>query len=573
MDSFGRRNLSPHPLRLGIFAALAASWCCCAAAPAADGGSSFDEFQKRIVSFKLENDVRVILCPRGDAPVISCITYVKTGSVDEVAGITGIAHQLEHLAFKGTPRIGTTNYEAERKVLAEIDALYDKILDRQRKLLSSSREGLLTLLAKLSSGVAAIDPEGLKAPLAALRARFSKDGDRLSDAEFSELESLVTQWALKVREAEAFVAQNQYAHEIGRAGGTGLNAFTSEDRTVYLVSLPSSQLELWASLESDRFMNIVPRQLEKEKQVVLEERRMRTETNAFGKLYESFLGAAFKAHPYGVEVIGHRSDILNYTRANVESFYRAHYVPQNTIVAVVGDVDVAKARDLLTSYFGKIPAAPASPEPHTAEPKQEGERRSEVEYPAQPIVMVGFHIPERKHPDTPALKVLTEVAASGRASRFYTALVKSGTALSAGASMGPGERYPRLWIANAEPSADVSVEQLEDALLAEIEKLKGAPPSPEELARVQARYRMDVLRELKSNMRLAIELADYEALADDWRELFRELDAVAKVTPEQVTAMAAKYFTKNNRTVSWLISTQPAEAPAILGVPSAPPKP
>lgn len=569
MNRVARRSPLRTPMRLVVLALLGVA----AGVHAADDASSFNEFQKKIVSFKLENGVRVILCPRGDAPVISCITYVKTGSVDEVAGITGIAHQLEHLAFKGTPRIGTTNYESERKVLAEIDALYDKILDRQRKLLSGSRENLLTLLAKLSSGGAATETERLKEPLAALRAKITKDGDPLSDGEFSELESLVIQWAQKVREAEAFVAQNQYANVIGRAGGSGLNAFTSADRTVYLVSLPSNQLELWASLESDRFMNIVPRQLEKEKQVVLEERRMRTETNAFGKLYESFLGAAFKAHPYGVAVIGHRSDILNYTRANVEAFYRKHYVPQNTIVAVVGDVDAEKARGLLASYFGKIPAAPASPEPHTAEPKQEGERRTEVEYPAQPIVMVGFHIPERKHPDTPALKVLTEVAASGRASRFYMALVKSGRALSTGAWMGPGERYPRLWIANAEPSEDASAGQIEDALLEEIEKLKGTPPTSEELARVQARYRMDVLRELKSNMRLATELADYEALADDWRELFREIDAVAKVSPEQVTAVAAKYFTKNNRTVSRLISTQPAEAPSILGVPSSPPKP
>src|SRR5260370_10643427 len=113
-----------------------------------------------------------------------------------------------------------------------------------------------------------------------------------------------------------------------------------------------------AALESDRLMNLVHRQLEKEKQVVLEERRMRTDSSPFGKLYETFLGVAFEAHPYGVSVIGHRSDILGYTRAKIMKFYREHYVPSHTIVCVVGNFDVEAARKMLSDYFGRIPSTP-----------------------------------------------------------------------------------------------------------------------------------------------------------------------------------------------------------------------
>lgn len=534
---------------------------------------AFGAIQRKIVSFTLENGLKVILCPRGSAPVISCITYVKTGSVDEVAGITGIAHQLEHLAFKGTSNLGTTDAAAEQKVLTEIDALYEQIQVRQQKLLGSSKEALLVLLARLSSGGPEATPEKVKTALAGLRAKWERDGDRLADEDFALLESMVIGWTAKVREAESFVVQNQYSNVIDRAGGSGLNAFTSSDRTVYQVSLPASRLELWAALESDRFMNTVPRQLEKEKQVVLEERRMRTESNPFGKLYENFLTTAFKAHPYGTPVIGHRSDILNYTRASVLDFYRLRYTPRNTIVAVVGDLDVEKARATLTAYFGKIPAAPLPPEPHTTEPKQDGERRVDVEFPAQQIVMLGYHIPERKHPDTPALTVLSEVLSSGRSSRFYQALVKRGLALSANAWLGPGERYPRLFIATAEQSEAATIEQVEDTLLAEIERAKTVSPTVEEMLRVQAAYKMDVLQQMRNNLRFAINLADYEALAGDWRELFREVEAVGGVTPEQVSAVAVKYLVKKSRTTARLISTEPAEAPAILGVPAQAPKP
>ena len=523
----------------------------------------FSEIQSKIVSFTLDNGLTVILYPRGDAPVVSCVTYVKTGSTDEYVGITGIALQLEHLAFKGTPFVGTNDYKSEQVALAEIDKLYGSIQALEQKVPAEMRDGFLSLLAQVTStggrvgpGMAEQAEKMMEKQAADLIDGWQKANVKLSDADKTALLSIVKTYAAKVREAEKFVVQNQYSNLIDRAGGVGLNAFTSDDRTVYHVSIPANKLELWAALESDRFMNTVPRQLEKEKQVVLEERRMRTDSSAFGKLYESFLGVAFQAHPYGTAVIGHRSDILGYNREKIMDFYRKHYVPRETIVSIVGDIDVAAARKMMTDYFGRIPAAPAPPPQVTVEPAQEGERRLEVEFPAEPVMMLGYHVPERNHPDTPALIVLSEIATSGSSSRMETSLVKTSKANSAGSWIGPGERYPRLMFFSGEPVANGSIDELEKNLLGEIEKLKTATPTPEEMKRVVTRYRSGVLRSLKANLHLAQQLADYQAVSGDWHSLFREIQEISAVQPEQVTAVAKKYLTRQNRTVGRIVKVE-----------------
>jgi len=530
----------------------------------------FAEIQARIASFTLENGLTVILYPRGDAPVISCVTYVKAGSVDEHTGITGIAHQLEHLAFKGTPNVGTKDFAAERAALDEIDKLYAGIQAFEGDMTGEMREEFLALLAQAVSTGSREGSGGAAQQVQGLLAKWEKPGVTLTEDKKAALARAVQVLAEKVKNAEQYVEQNQYANVVDRNGGVGLNAFTSADRTVYHVSLPANKLELWAALETDRFMNTVPRQLEKEKQVVLEERRMRTDTSWFGKLYEAFMGSAFRAHPYGVPVIGHRSDILGYTRAKVMGFYRSHYVPQNTIVAVAGDIDVEKTRQLLSAYFGRIPRGPEPEKPITVEPPQDGERRVEVEFAAQPALLVGYHVPERNHPDTPVLVVLDETATSGRASRFYTRLVKTRKAAAVGSWMAPGARFPRLFIFSAETPEGTSADELETNLLAEIEKLKTEPPTAEELQRVTTRYRAGVLRSLKSNLGLAQELADYQALSGDWHNLFRDIERISAVKPQEVTAVAAKYLTRRNRTVGRIVpldSGREAAPREILGVP------
>ncbi|MCY3022857.1 MAG: pitrilysin family protein [Planctomycetota bacterium] len=549
-------------------ALLLALLCAVSFLPAAE---EFAEIQAKVVSFKLDNGLTVILYRRGDAPVIACVTYVKVGSTDEQPGITGIAHQLEHLAFKGTPNIGTKDYAAEQAAFAGIDKLYAEIQSFEQELPAGAREGFQTLLAKSATTGSAAGADKTEQQAAALAAECEKAGQPLKDDRKAALLRYVQTFAERVRGAEQYVEQNQYANVIDRNGGTGLNAFTSADRTVYHVSLPANKLELWASLETDRYLNTVPRQIEKEKQVVLEERRMRSETSPFGKLYEAFLGKAFTVHPYGTPTIGRREDIIGYTRAKVLDFYRRHYVPENTIVAVTGDIDVEQTRKLLSDYFGRIPKSPAPDRQIPVEPAQDGERRVEVKFPAQPILLVGFHVPERNHPDTPALEVLDEVASSGRSSRLSTRLVKTGKANSAGCWLSPGARFPRLFIFSTEPPEGVALDDLEANLLAEIEKLKQEPPTAEEMKRVLTGYRAGVLRSLRSNLGLGMALADYQALSGDWHSLFHDIQLIGAVKPDQVTAAAAKYLTKQNRTVGRLVPLETAATPAgpdkVLGVP------
>lgn len=526
----------------------------------ARAGDDFAAIQERIVSYKMENGLTVILYPRPAAPVISCVTYVKAGSVDEHVGITGIAHQLEHLAFKGTPFIGTKDYAAERKAFAELDILYAAIQTFEQKLPTEQREPFLSRLAQYTStGGGETLAAQIEKDFTGLAAGWAKAGVKIASDDVQAMIRSVQTFAQKVKEAEAYVEQNQYSNAIDRAGGVGLNAFTNTDCTVYHISLPANKLELWASLESDRFLNTVPRQLEKEKQVVLEERRMRTESSPFGKLYENMIGAAFLAHPYGTSVIGHRSDILGYTREKIMRFYNDNYTPRNAVVCITGDIDVAKTREILDTYFGKIPRGPEHEPLVTVEPPQEGERRFEVEFPAQGALMMAFHVPERKHADTPALLVLDEIATSGRTSRMFSALVKKGVAQNVGSWMGPGDRYPRLFIFSSEPTKGTTLDALESGILADIEKLKTVPPSADELKRVTTAYRAGVMRKLKQNLNLAQELAEYEAVTGDWRNLFREIEEIGRVTPEQVTGAAQKYLTKRNRTVGKLISSDAAK--------------
>jgi predicted Zn-dependent peptidase len=526
--------------------------------PQLRAAEEYADIQNRIVSFKLDNGLTVILYPRPAAPVITCITYVKVGSVDEHVGITGIAHQLEHLAFKGTPYIGTTNYSAERTDFAELDGLYGKIQAFEQTLPTEAREPFLSLIAQYtSSGGAGAELDAkIEKDLGELAAGWKKDGIAVPPEKLKDVGALLLAFSKAVKVAEEPVVQNQYSQVIDREGGSNLNAFTSDDCTVYQISLPANKLELWAALESDRFMNTVPRQLEKEKQVVLEERRMRTESSAFGRLYENFLGVAFSAHPYGVPIIGYRSDILGYTREKVSRFYAAHYTPKNTTVCIVGDLDVSKAREIVTNYFGRVPKGPENEPLVTIEPEQIGERRFEVEFPAQPALMMGFHIPERKHPDTPALLALDAVLTNGRSSRLFSALEKTGKAQSVGSWVGPGERYPRLFFITAEPTQDTTIDEVEKIVLAELDKLKEAPPSAEELQRVVTAYRAGVLWKLKDSMYLAIELADYNATTGNWHNLFSEIKRISEVKPEDVSEMVRKYCTKKNRTVGRLVTVE-----------------
>lgn len=471
-----------------------------------------EEFEARVTEFTLDNGLKFIVLERHEAPVVTCYTHADVGSVNEVTGITGLAHIFEHMAFKGTRRIGTKDYEAEAKVLDKIDTDFEALKVERRKGAQADQQRLAELQGK-----------------------------------FQEAQ----------QEAQAFLVHDEFEEVLKRAGGTGLNAGTSSDYTVYFVNLPSNKLELWMLMESDRFLNPVLREFYKEKSVVMEERRMRTESQPVGQLLEEFLAAAYKAHPYGEPVIGHMSDLETITRHEAETFFYDHYGPSNLTIAVVGDVDPARVNSLAEAYFGRIPARPEPDPVETVEPEQPGERRVTIENPAQPFVLIGYHKPSINHPDNAVFDAITDIVGMGRTSRLYKSLVKEKRiAMYASGFQGlPGNKYPGLFLFYAVPARGHSNQECEEAIYEEIERLKSELVDQEDLKKARTRARATVIRQLDSNAGLAGQLTAFEVMTGDWRNLFKQIDQINEVTAEDIQRVARTYFTTKNRTVGIIETT------------------
>lgn len=472
-------------------------------------------FEKRVTSKVLANGLTVIVVERPEAPVFSFFTHVDVGSDREVPGITGLAHMFEHMAFKGTDRIGTKDYPAELKALEKVEAAY-QAYDLER------------------------------------RKPIGRD-----EAKVQELEKA---WKDAIAEADRFVVQNEFPEIIEREGGTGLNAFTSSDTTGYFYSFPANRLELWAYLESERFLKPVMREFYKERDVVLEERRMRNESNPIGRLFEQFMGAAFLAHPYGRPVVGWTSDLQAFSATDAMEFYRKYYVPANMVVSVVGHVKASEIIPLVERYFGRLPAAPKPPPLRTVEPKQNAERIVILRDPSQPIFIEGYKKPDVRHPDDAVYDAVADLMTSGRTSRLYRSLVrdKKIAAAAGGFNGWPGDKYPNLFAFYAIPTPGNSPEVTRDAIREEIERLKKEDVSDEELRMIKTRAKANLIRSLDNNSGLAIALATAQARLGDWRELFRQVERIEKVTKADIRRVANETFTETNRTVGMIQTAQAA---------------
>ncbi len=462
---------------------------------------------EQITEFTLDNGLKFIILENHEAPVVSFVTYANVGGVDEPDGQTGVAHFLEHLAFKGTKKIGTTNYPAEAKELNKLDRLFADIKQAQKS-------GNNAKLAKLTN------------------------------------EFVATQ-----EKASKYVKQNEYGEIVDTAGGVGLNAATSADSTTYFYSFPANKLELWMSLESERFLDPVYREFYKEKQVILEERRLRTDNSPIGKMIEEFLDTAFTVHPYKRPVIGYQEDIENLSRENVQKFFQAYYVPKNLTMAIAGDVDPVKVKELAQTYFGRFKSQLQPPKVAKVEPPQEQTREVTVNFPSQPLYLEGYHIPALNDPDYIVYEVISELLSSGRTSRLYKSLVEEKqVALSAQGFNGfPGDKYPNLILVYALTAPGTSIEQLATAVQSEIERLKTEAVKPAELEQVKTQLKAGLLRTLDSNMGMASILAEYDAKTGSWRNIFNELTTLEQITPQDIQRVAQTTFTAENRTIGRLL--------------------
>ena len=463
----------------------------------------------------LPNGMRFLVLPRPGAPTVSFVTQYAVGGVNEHLGTTGIAHLLEHLLFKGTTTVGTKDAAAEAVWLRRIDAVHDSALDARSP----------------------AHPDSARAVALDARIKVLEDS------------------------ARAFVVPNEFDEILTRNGAQGLNAQTTNESTLYYVELPANRTELWFVLEADRMAHPVFREFYTERDVVMEERRMRVDTSPGGLLYEAQLAAAFEAHPYGVPVIGWMSDIRTHGREQVADYYRRYYGPNNAVVAIVGDVDADQIEAWARKYFAPIPAGETPPPVLVEEPQQRGERRVEVRFDAEPQVRIGWHTVAITHPDEPALTVLSSLLSGGRTSRLYRSLVIDQQLASyVGSSMGPGERYPALFMIEATPIAPHTTAELEATVYAELDRLARDGPSAAELQRVRNQLEAGTVRRLDSNFGLALQLADSESLFGDWRTTFHFEGRLAAVTAEDVKRVIHTYFTADNRTVATLVKTPSAAA-------------
>lgn len=514
-NSRGHRALSPWPLALlwvGLWGVSMASAQRPGPGPVpkAEEDPVMARWERRVVEKTLPNGFKLLVLPRGYVPVVAFHNYVDAGSVHESLGESGLAHLFEHMAFKGTSTIGTSDWAKEKEALDKMEQAHACYLQEKWK--------------------------GEQA-----------DRDRMQACwdEFKRWEA----------EAQKYVVTDEFGQIVERNGGRRLNAFTTADSTEYFFGLPSNRAELWFYLESARFRDPVFREFYKERDVVLEEYRLRVENNPIGRMFHRLVGVAFLAHPYGRPVIGFPSDLENIDISRALQFYQAYYRPNSMVAAAVGLIDPPQAAAWAERYFGDLPPATSRLPVVTQELPFEGERRFTLYLDAQPLLVMAFHVPDFKHPDHWPLEALSYVLARGRSSRLYQRLVlqkKLAAAVNVFTGF-PGHKYPHLLVIWVLPNPDVSLDTLENEVLDELASIQKDGIRPDELERFKAQALHDFYKTFEDNGDLARELTFYEKVAGSWRKLFETPRQIQAVTAADVQRVVQTYCVPKRRIVGRLI--------------------
>ncbi len=469
-----------------------------------------DPLKLDVKEYMLKNGLKLLMLEKHDVPIVCIRINYKVGSVDEKPGITGVSHLFEHMMFKGTKMFGTRDYNAEKPLLDKEDELVVKITAEKN------------------------------------------NGDTADKKKIATLETELEDVRKKLRDS---VVKDEVFSLYLRHGASGLNASTSTDGTYYYCDLPENKLELWAFIESDRMKNLVLREFYSERDVVMEERRLRTENSPFGALIEQLNAVTFIAHPYRWPTIGWRSDVQNITKEETVEYFKRYYAPNNAVIVMVGDFNPNDAIKLIEQYFSDIPSQPAPPKVKTVEPEQKGERRVEIEFESNPYIAISYHIPEIGHPDIYALDVVSSLLSEGRTSRLYKSLIEGKRVAVMAHAYDDIGKYPNTFTFIAAPRAPHTTAEVESAVYEEIEKLKNLPISDWELQKIKNQLEADFIQDLNSASGLASEIGHFEVLSD-WRYINTFMDKLTQVTAADVMQVTKKYLTKSNRTVAILVNKE-----------------
>ncbi|HBU59113.1 MAG TPA: hypothetical protein DEB48_04635 [Verrucomicrobiales bacterium] len=466
----------------------------------------------------LSNGMKVLLLERNDAPSISGGWVARVGSVNERPGITGIAHLFEHMMFKGTPKIGTKDYKADVKIINEQERVRDAMRVEERKMREMWRKGEITDL---------------------------QDPDQKTD----KWKKLNEEFKVLIEEHRKVIVKNEFDRIYTSNGGSRMNAYTSYDHTAYFIDVPSNKLELFMWMESGRLLDPVFREFYTERDVVFEERRMRTESTPLGKFFESFNSLFWESHPYSWPIIGWPSDIPAISKKQADEFYATYYMPQNLTLVLVGDFEGNAALAMAEKYFGRLKKGKGLvPDVVTLEQPQKAEKRFYAEAETNPNIDIYWHTPAFGHKDTYPLSVLAQVL-STRTGRLHKKLVLGEKMATDTWAWQGARKYAGEFNMGAEVTDGNTPEEVEQVIYSLVEEVKSKLVPAKELQKVKNNFAAAEYRRLSSNHPILMQIMRSEGLGN-WREINEAGPKIQAVTAEDLQRVAKKYFAKENRAVA-----------------------
>lgn len=464
--------------------------------------------QLDVKEITLDNGLRIFVIERSASPTFAALYQFGVGGTSDPKGRSGIAHLLEHMMFKGTANIGILDPEKEQGLMRRLSELWHELhleLDRRDDPFQTSDEEKIRRLEQEIEQVSA--------------------------------------------EQKKLVVKNEYDELMTRAGSVSMNASTNNDVTRYYIQLPANRLEFWFQMESDRLLNPVFREFYSERDVVYEERRLRTENTAAGRSSEALQTLMFTAHPYGVPVVGWPRDLQRLIREDAEDYFTTYYSPSNCIMAIAGDVSAAEIERLAKKYFGPWKRQQLPRLPVTREPSQQGERRRVVEFDAEPDLRMAWLTVPEGHPDQPALDVLSLILGGLWSSRFDETIVQKERLASRAGTGHPTMKYAGYFSASGSPRGEHTTAELEAAIEREIKRVQTDGVTAEELERAKVAYESGRVQNLKSNLGQAFRVANAVFFSGGVDYLAEQEARLNAVTAEQVRDVAVRYLTPRRKNV------------------------